>query len=41
MADLLVLLWVSFSMGIVLLDAWGGIRSPVRILPPVSEIAVA
>jgi len=41
MAELLVVVWVSFSMGIVLLDAWGGIKSPVRALPPAREVAAA
>ena len=41
MADLLVLFWVSFSMGIVVLDAWGGFKPTLRALPPASEVAIA
>ncbi|MEO2023081.1 MAG: hypothetical protein ABGX05_14775 [Pirellulaceae bacterium] len=41
MADLLVFVWVSISMGIVLQDAWGGIKPTVRAFPPASEVAIA
>ena len=34
MADLLVLLWVSASMAVVVVDAWGGMKRTTSVLPP-------
>ena len=40
MPDLLVFLWVSISIGLVLVDAWSGSKQRASALPSVSEVVI-
>ncbi len=40
MADLLGLLWVSASMAVVVVDAWGGMKRTTSVLPPAAELRI-
>jgi|GEM_PF-6492284 hypothetical protein len=41
MPDLLIFLWVSFSMGLVLVDAWSGSKKRSSVLPLVRKVVIA
>ena len=40
MPDLLVFLWVSISIGLVLVDAWSGSKQRASALPSLSEVVI-